>query len=831
MKKTIISALVTSVLLSGCGSDDKQTTDNATPLDVQTTFSARYIQTLPAKSDKAMAYATEKAPAAERAEQTSQVRYLGKLEVTNVENNEEQVFDWPVTQTVDAEGNVTTTSHRALTLKPGTYDFALLLTTEGANPKQYLAKALGHEVIEGEQPAIEFIVEPNLGDTITDFDDIDYVSKLAFQWQAEELAALNKPQFGLSVNGNAEQVFEINKETGLAEITMNVEPGEYSLSLRLYDGDLMVGKNEDDATVNFVEGENAQTDIIPLQADVIFEVAEIKDRGNFSFAIPDVLIEEVGGVENLTLKASITAQGMSPQERVLDILDVNGTHIAQDMFETGGEKNLGVHLEFYNTNASKDLADLTPFTRCNTTVTVEANQTLGCKLELKRESIITNRILGTLRINALNENSTPAEGADVFLNGEKVGVTGSEIGAGTFKTHLVAGEYQVEIRHNASIAQEALTLAPLDVQNKQLTLKDSVPVGDGNFVYKMSVEIQHYPEYGIVTEIHNDGKPDFILAGRGNTLHIAKGNGEGFDTITTQATPSGIQNLVSGDINGDGFSDLVALGEMRKTEDAYHLVYLNNGKGEFTLAQQIAVETHVNTIAPTGALTDINKDGRLDLVASIGRWDGAVFLQDDTGQLNQTFEFRTRGGDSFIAVDDLNGDGYSDILASEILLNDGTGTFTSAGNAPTAATTDVVMLADINGDKHNDIFFTGKSQYSDEHHFGTLYVNDGAGAFTYYGNASQQGSIADIVPAIGDVNGDGLNEIISSVQSVASEDPDLAGTKLFRNDGSGNYLQTNIDGDVSASQHWLVDIDNDTDLDLITTSYNALNIYLNEPHN
>ncbi|MBE1275007.1 FG-GAP repeat domain-containing protein [Enterovibrio baiacu] len=823
MKKTILSALVASALLSGCGSDDNQTADSATPLDVQTTFSARYIQTLPSKKAEASAYALEQ-QASTLAEQTSQVRYLGKLEVTNVASGEENVFDWPVTQTVDAEGNVTTTSHRALTLKPGTYDFALLLTTEGANPKQYLANALAVDVVEGEQPAIKFIVEPNLGDTITDFDDIAYVSKLAFQWQAEELAALNKPQFGLSVNGNDEQVFEINKETGLAEITMNVEPGEYTLSLRLYDGDLMVGKNEDDTTVNFVEGEDAQTDIIPLQADVIFEVAEIKDRGTIAFTIPDVVIEEVGGVENLTLKASITAQGIAPQEHVLEILDVNGTHIAEEMLETGGAKNLGVHLEFYNTNASQDLADLTPFTRCNTTVTVEANQTLGCKLELKRESIITNRILGTLRINAVNENWTPAEGADVFLNGEKVGVTGSEIGAGTFKTHLVAGEYQVEIKQGMNVAREDIRLQPLDVENAQLILGKDASIGTGNFIKVATYDTDNWNSRGDTGDIDGDGHIDLVVATRDKTVDLYFGDGTGkFKEITELPLPKEAASVTIGDFDGDGKQDLVVMGHLSREANPAHMIYHNEGLRTFTLHQTINDEKQGASSTPTAFLSDMDKDGTLELVAAIGRSNVGIYTQDTQHHftLKSTHYVST---DREFAVGDVNNDGYPDIITREVLINNQQGGFTPLSlSLHDAANIKTQQLTDFDNDGDLDLLVTTSWE-----NLTSVYLNNGMGQFTFSSHISAYDTSREL-PAIGDINNDGLADVVMSV-AVPNEGTNSSSLKFnsYTNDINLTFNEKNIDG--GGGQALLADLDNDGDLDLISIDFDVT-VYKNAPTN
>lgn len=89
MKKSILSVLIASTLLAGCGGD-KNTQDAAVPLNVTTTFTARHIQTLPGKQPENVLVLAG-AEKAERMLKASQVRYNGKLEVTQVGSNEAQV--------------------------------------------------------------------------------------------------------------------------------------------------------------------------------------------------------------------------------------------------------------------------------------------------------------------------------------------------------------------------------------------------------------------------------------------------------------------------------------------------------------------------------------------------------------------------------------------------------------------------------------------------------------------------------------------------------------------------------------------------------------------
>ncbi len=129
----------------------------------------------------------------------------------------------------------------------------------------------------------------------------------------------------MSINDEDETVYTINKDTGIAELIMNVEPGEYQLAMRLYDGDLMVGKNEDqNNSVNFIEGEDAKMDVVPLQADVKLNLSPLKDQGTFTFTVPAEVIDEVGSAHELVLIVRLGGDSVPAQEKVLTVRDENG---------------------------------------------------------------------------------------------------------------------------------------------------------------------------------------------------------------------------------------------------------------------------------------------------------------------------------------------------------------------------------------------------------------------------------------------------------------------------------------------------------------------------
>ena len=145
---------------------------------------------------------------------------------------------------------------------------------------------------------------------------------------------------------------------------------------------------------------------------------------------------------------------------------------------------------------------------------------------------------------------------------------------------------------------------------------------------------------------------------------------------------------------------------------------------------------------------------------------------------------------------DVNNDGHLDVVVSveygvnRLYLNDGKGKLTYVPDAFGTAIHDNehVRAADFNGDGNMDVFFVAES---DEVH--QLFLGDGKGGFTDASDrlpASSQGNAL----AIGDVNGDGLPDIVVGSTGETGHSPDApivpARNLLFLNDPSnpGHFI-------------------------------------------
>lgn len=822
IKKQWLGSAVLSLLLIGCG-EGSDTADKGLEVDnqvvVNTEFAATYLQSIGTEAAQAPAPVTYSQVPVVKSVNTD-LRYSGQMKVTNILNGEEQQFDWPVTQKADG----TVVSHRALTLKPGDYDFILILSR---NERQYVAKALGQDIVDGETPEIDFVLEPNLGKTIMDFDEVQYVSTLKFELLPEEIAGLSQPQFGLSINGKAEQVFSINKETGVAQILLNVDPGEYQLSMRLYDGDLMVGKNDDhDTTVNLVEGEDAKMDLIPLQADVNLNLTPLKDQGTFTFTVPAEVVQEVGSAQELALIVRLAGDNVLAQEKVLTVRDENGVYKASELFETGGQDKVTAYLAFHKVSEASEQFNSTPFASCNTSINVELNQTLGCKLELKRESMVTGRVLGTLMLNVFDQNLQPAIGVKVYVGDKLVGLTGEQYSTGSIKTHLVAGEYEIKAEEGTQAVTDSIVMEPLVVKNKVLYLRKRVDLGDGYFVQHQYINFESgedkYSDSSVLVDINGDGHLDLIASRRRNSVLIYLNDGHGEFNLSSYSFGDNryTTSISAADLNGNGHQDIV-----RTTTDGDQ-IFFNNGHGDLIDSEQLLGRGDSKSIA----IGDLNGNGHLDIVVAQGGKAPLIYLNDGKGNFSDHGEYLSEHrGSSYpnVALADVNGNNYLDIISAGgdnknmIYLNDGKGNFTDSGQRFGVSNSEQrynVAAGDINGNGKPDLLITNMDFRGVEKN--QLFINDGTGQFE---TSDVDMGINGQAAAFADVNSNGHLDVVIAGSYVES-------AKLYINDGNGDFTLSSIN-QFGTNHHTPLfgDIDDDGDIDLISAYSTGSKVYFNQP--
>lgn len=225
------------------------------------------------------------------------------------------------------------------------------------------------------------------------------------------------------------------------------------------------------------------------------------------------------------------------------------------------------------------------------------------------------------------------------------------------------------------------------------------------------------------------------------------------------------QGLAVGDINGDGWLDIVA----SSYDSLSARVLFGNGDGTFGTA----IPNYVSNYSTAVALGDLNGDGKLDLVAAVDQY--AVAALQRPHALSGPFDpaaYIDLGSQFFlapsIALIDVNNDGRLDIVGQSsyaetisILLGNGDGTFQPLQPMMSISGVDgPARFADVDGDGRLDLVFTRSSHNGTS--VGTLYVVRGNGDGTF----SQALFTAPIVGpenllATGDVNGDGKTDIVT----------------------------------------------------------------------
>lgn len=280
-----------------------------------------------------------------------------------------------------------------------------------------------------------------------------------------------------------------------------------------------------------------------------------------------------------------------------------------------------------------------------------------------------------------------------------------------------------------------------------------------------------------IADFNGDGKFDVVVANeQSNNVSILLGDGKGkFAPARRSPFPAGHlpNDIAIGDFNRDAKLDLAVANH----EGKHLTVLLGEGNGGFAPAPNSPVAVEVQPHTHGVATGDLNGDGNLDLVTDSWANDQVVALFGD-GKGN----FRTPG--TFVKVGkrpyqrhrvaDVNGDGKADILTTNtegnnitVLLSDSKGGFKQSAGSPFACGDSPFNLAvgDVNGDGKIDLAVVDSPSSMAEGRGKdglTMLLGNGDGGFTMLsGSPLVTGKTPNRV-ALGDVNGDGVNDVVVS---------------------------------------------------------------------
>lgn len=185
----------------------------------------------------------------------------------------------------------------------------------------------------------------------------------------------------------------------------------------------------------------------------------------------------------------------------------------------------------------------------------------------------------------------------------------------------------------------------------------SVLLGNGNGSFRApSFSWVGIDSRGVnLADFNNDGKLDIVSLGNGtDSIGILLGNGDGtFKARASYAFGAVLfmQNVSTGDANGDGIADIVAFADDYSSDTTG--VLIGNGDGTFKAYQTYAV----------GAkdLADLNGDDVLDMVGS-----QAVVLGNGDGSFKAPLSYASSPASPYSAAPgDFNGDGVPDLVIGD----------------------------------------------------------------------------------------------------------------------------------------------------------------------
>ena len=311
-------------------------------------------------------------------------------------------------------------------------------------------------------------------------------------------------------------------------------------------------------------------------------------------------------------------------------------------------------------------------------------------------------------------------------------------------------------------------------------------------------------------DINGDGYADVIAGARGYAANTGKaylylGGADGLSTSSSWTCTgaaagyqAGCSVMTAGDVNGDGYSDIIV--GARGIDQAYLFTGSASGLGSaagWSGSGEAAGNDYGWSLASAG---DVNGDGYSDAIVGaygFSSAEGKAYLYMGTASgLSSSASWTAVGeaagnyfGMSVASAGDVNGDGYSDVVIGArnhnsntgkayLYLGSSTGLSSSASWAATGESTGsyfgncVASAGDVNGDGFSDVV-VGAYGYATNTGRAYIYLGGVSGLSTSYSWARTGETAGDnysfSIATAGDVNGDGYSDVIVGAYKYNSE--------------------------------------------------------------
>jgi hypothetical protein len=379
-----------------------------------------------------------------------------------------------------------------------------------------------------------------------------------------------------------------------------------------------------------------------------------------------------------------------------------------------------------------------------------------------------------------------------FSAGDKIVISNATLSGFTFNlsgtTLTINSTGGTAVVHLGSVPSGTLTSNTSTGGGVQISIGSSAPIQD------------------VADDFNGDGRSDILWrddSGRIiDWLGTANGGFSGNGAHSSNIIDTDWQVAGTGDFNGDGHVDIL----WRSTSTGQIADWLGTANGGFA-GNGAHSRTSVSTAWEVAGVGDFNGDGRSDIL-----WRNPTTGQtaDWLGTANGGFSGNGAHSANSIATDwqvagtgDFNGDGIDDILWRNSTtgriadwLGTANGGFTGNGansGNNVAAAWQVAGIGDFNGDGHSDILWRDSTTGQINDWLGTAtggFTDNGAHASTTLATNWQ-------VAAIGDYNGDGIDDILW-------RDTTTGQVTNWLGNPSGGFADNSAHAATTVDTHWHV---------------------------